>query len=244
MAGFPADISLHGHRIDDLFYLTTYLTGIAFILVVAALVYFLIRYRQREGHTAYYTHGENRGALTFHLVLGALVFIMDVAVIYNEFFAWDALWAHPPAQEDAFVVRVVSERFAWNVHYPGDDGVFGATDPALFAEDNLIGLDEWDPNAEDDLVTINNLHVPVNQPVLVELVSKDVLHSFFLPNLRVKQDVVPGLTTKIWFEATQTGNFEIACAELCGLGHYRMRGFLTVDTPEGLEAWIEEEMAY
>jgi cytochrome c oxidase subunit 2 len=80
--------------------------------------------------------------------------------------------------------------------------------------------------------------------VIVELVSKDVLHSFFLPNLRIKQDSVPGLTTKLWFEATKTGRFEIACAELCGLGHYRMRGFLTVDTPEDLDAWMQEEMAY
>jgi cytochrome c oxidase subunit 2 len=242
--GFPEDISPHGYAIDDLFYLTTYLTGISFVLVVIVLVYFLIRYREREGRTAYYTHGENRGAMTFHLALGALVFVMDVAVIYKEFSAWDALWGDPPAEEEAFHVRVVSERFAWNVHYPGADGVYGATDPALFAEDNLIGLDEWDPNAEDDLVTINNLHVPVNRDVIVELVSKDVLHSFFLPNLRIKQDSVPGLTTKLWFEATKTGRFEIACAELCGLGHYRMRGFLTVDTPEGLDAWMQEEMAY
>ena len=110
--GFPEDISPHGYAIDDLFYLTTWLTGIAFVLVVIALVYLLIRYREREGRTAYYTHGENRGAMTFHLVLGALVFVMDVAVIYKEFSAWDALWGDPPAEEEAFHVRVVSERFA------------------------------------------------------------------------------------------------------------------------------------
>ena len=96
---------------------------------------------------------------------------------------------------------------------------------------------------KDDVTTINQLHLPVDKPALIYLSSKDVIHSFFLPNLRVKQDAVPGLNVPIWFEATKTGKYEIACAQLCGLGHYRMRGFMTIMSEDDYAAWMDEEQA-
>ena len=104
---------------------------------------------------------------------------------------------------------------------------------------NPLGLDPSDSAAKDDIVAINQLHVPVGKPVIVHLNSKDVIHSFFLPVMRVKQDVIPGQTVSVWFEAAKTGKFEIACAQLCGLGHYRMRGFFMIDTPEQFSTWMQ-----
>ena len=166
------------------------------------------------------------------------------------------LWAArigdiPPANE-ALVVQVTGEQFAWNIHYAGPDGVFGRTDIKLLdLQSNPLGLDRSDPAAKDDVTTVNQLHLPVNKPVIVRLRSKDVIHSFGVPEFRVKQDAVPGLTIPIWFVPTittaamrtQTGNpefqYEIACAQLCGLGHARMRGFVTVQSAEEFQTWME-----
>ena len=137
---------------------------------------------------------------------------------------------------------MVAEQFAWNIHYPGADGVFGTTRLDLVdAEFNPLGLDRDDPYAVDDITTINQLHIPVNKPVLIQLSSKDVIHSFALPVMRVKQDAVPGMEIPVWFVPIKIGNWEIACAQLCGLGHYRMRGFLTVESAEDYEAWLAAE---
>jgi cytochrome c oxidase subunit 2 len=121
--------------------------------------------------------------------------------------------------------------------------VFGKTRPDLIeAGGNPVGLDRTDPAAQDDITTINQLHIPVNKPVIAYLSSKDVIHSFFLPVMRVKQDTIPGQETKVWFEAAKTGKFEIACAQLCGLGHYRMRGFFTIHTQEDFDAWLSQNL--
>ena len=148
--------------------------------------------------------------------------------------------------DEALVVRVVGEQFAWNVHYPGDDGVFGRTAPDLVdTATNPVGLDRSDSLAADDIVTINQLHLPVNRPVTIRLSSKDVIHSFGLPVMRVKQDAIPGMEIPIHFtpvmEMGDDERWEIACAQLCGLGHYRMRGFLTVESEEEFEAWLAEK---
>jgi cytochrome c oxidase subunit 2 len=142
------------------------------------------------------------------------------------------------------------------MHYPGPDGVFGRTDVALLdLQSNPLGLDREDPAAKDDVTTVNQLYVPVNKPVIVRLRSKEVIHSFGVPEFRVKQDAIPGLTIPIWFIPTvttaemrkQTGNdafqYEIACAQLCGLGHARMRGFVTVQTAEEFQKWLEDTIA-
>jgi cytochrome c oxidase subunit 2 len=123
---------------------------------------------------------------------------------------------------DALQVEILAEQFAWNIRYPGPDGKL---------------------NTADDIVTLNQLHFPVGKAVVATLRSKDVIHSFFLPEFRVKQDAVPGMSTRIWFDGMRTGHWEIACAELCGLGHYRMKGFVTVETPQEFEKWLAEQAA-
>jgi cytochrome c oxidase subunit II len=165
------------------------------------------------------------------------------------------LWAkrvdQVPDEASSTVVRVVGEQFAWNIHYPGADGVFGKTDPKrVDPQSNPLGLDPDDPAGKDDITTLNQLHVPVGKPVVVRLSSKDVIHSFGVPHMRAKQDAIPGLSIPVWFTPTvttaemrqRTGNaefqYEIACAQLCGLGHSTMRGFLTVETPEEYQAWL------
>jgi cytochrome c oxidase subunit 2 len=149
---------------------------------------------------------------------------------------------------------VIGQQFAWNIHYPGPDGKFGPTAAALVnPETNPIGLDRKDAAAADDVVTVNQLHLPVDKPAIVFVSSLDVIHSFGLNEMRVKQDAIPGMSTPLWFVPTVTTdqmraqrgdpqwNYEIACAQLCGLGHYRMRGFLTVDTAEQFTAWMDAE---
>jgi cytochrome c oxidase subunit II len=139
------------------------------------------------------------------------------------------------------VVRVVAEQFAWNAHYPGADGMFGRTDVKLVAAENPLGLDRTDAAAKDDITTINQLNLPVNRPIVIHLTSKDVIHSFSLLQMRVKQDAIPGVTFPVWFTATKTGDWEINCSQLCGLGHYRMRGFYSIKTQADYDAWLKEE---
>ena len=150
------------------------------------------------------------------------------------------------------MVRVVGQQFAWNIHYPGPDGKFGKTDPKLVdAQSNPLGLDRRDPAAADDFTTVNQLHLPVGKPAIIYLSSLDVIHSFALQEMRVKQDAIPGMSTPVWFVPTVTSDdmkkrkgdekwsYEISCAQLCGLGHYRMRGYVTIDTPEQFQAWMD-----
>ena len=140
-------------------------------------------------------------------------------------------------------MEVTTEQFAWNVRYPGKDGTFGRTEPRLIGWNNPLGLNKKDPAGRDDVVLLNDLRLPVNRPARIRLRSKDVIHSFFLPNLRVKQDAVPGMTIDIWFVPTEVGTFEIACTQLCGFGHYQMRGLLQVMPPDEFEKWLKEEAA-
>lgn len=234
--GLPINISTHGDKIDLLIHT---LHIIMLVLFVGWLIYFvavLFRFRARPGHKATYKQDHYK-APTYIEVLVALI---EGALLVG--FSYPIISSYQnqlPSRSDAIEIRIVAEQFVWNIHYPGADGVFGKTDPS-FMEDNPIGLDPDDPAGRDDIQTINQLHIPVDKPVIVHLSSKDVIHSFFLPVMRVKQDMIPGQTASVWFEATQTGNFEIACAQLCGIGHYRMKGFFIVETQEEFEAWLKE----
>jgi len=168
---------------------------------------------------------------------------------------WAARGDHLPPETEALVVQVTGEQFAWNIHYAGPDGKFGRTDIKLIdVQSNPLGLDRDDPAAKDDVTNINQLYLPVNKPIIVTLRSKDVIHSFGVPEFRVKQDAIPGLTIPIWFipnvttaeMRTRTGNaefqYEIACAQLCGLGHARMRGFVTVLPADEFRKWLHEKI--
>src|SRR5579875_3557060 len=172
--------------------------------------------------------------------LQPLASVQGVA-IDEMFTAILVVWAHvysaPP--RTAQQVEVTGRQFFWYIRYPGPDGRFGRTDPRFVSPSNPLGIDPADPAGKDDVVVVNELHVVDNRPVVVRVRSLDVIHSFFLPNFRVKQDAVPGRTIQIWFTPDRVGTYQIACAQLCGVGHYTMRGNITVEpTQAALDAWL------
>jgi len=236
---FPALASVHGESIDSLFFVVLVVTGVAFVVVQGMLGFFIARYGQNGSERAAYWHDNPKAEAI--LLIGTAV-ILTVLVFMGQ-----RVWASfyfTDAPADALVVQVTGEQFAWNFHYPGPDGAFGRTDTSLITATNTIGLDRNDPAAKDDILVIGQMHMVTNRPVKVRLRSKDVIHSFFLPNLRVKQDAVPGMGIEIWFVPNKAGAYEIACAELCGLGHYRMKGALTIDASQGdFDNWYREQLA-
>lgn len=212
----PEQASTYAHEIDGMFHLIMWITGIIFVIVELLLLYFLWKYRHREGRQAHYTHGNNRLEVIW-TIIPALICVM-LALMSRRI--WTNIKEKMP--EGALQVQITGEQFAWNFKYAGADGKF---------------------DTPDDVITLNQLHFPVGKPVVATLSSKDVIHSFYLPEFRVKQDAVPGLKTRIWFEGNRVGSWDIACAELCGLGHFRMKGFVTVDTPEDFQKWLAEQAA-
>lgn len=235
---FPEIISEEAKKIDSIFWLVLYLTGAAFVAVAVGLTWCCLVYRKREGVPAFYTHGSSKAALGVTLTLAVLVFLgVDMNVVRASNAVAKEVQANFPTEDEAIHIKVLAQQFVWNLRWAGKNGIFGRTDPKFYREDNQFGIDEEDQNGWDDVVA-GSLVVPVDTPVILEMESKDVIHSFFLPNLRIKQDVVPGMTTRLWFKATKTGEYEIACAELCGLGHYQMRGLLRVVTQEEYDQWM------
>ncbi len=234
----PADISAHGAAIDKLIWVIHIFMAVLFFGWLIFLIYTLIRFRARPGHKAAY-HPKH---FKFTTYLEVFVAIFEALLLVGfSFPILQQVRNDMPAKDKSLEIRVVAEQFAWNIHYPGPDKKFGRSKPELMDPSNPLGLDPADPASADDIVSINQLHIPVNKPVIVHLSSKDVIHSFFLPVMRVKQDVLPGQEIPVWFEARKTGNFEIACAQLCGLGHYRMRGFFSVHTQEEFDQWIASQ---
>ncbi|HEY0378685.1 MAG TPA: cytochrome c oxidase subunit II [Pyrinomonadaceae bacterium] len=224
---FPTAITEHAPAIDRQFMITIVVVGIAFVAAQVGLGYAVWRFgagRDNKGERAVYSHGNNRLEMIW-TVITAVVFI-SLGVMGQR--VWASLHFNE-APAGSFPVEVVAQQFAWNMHYAGPDGKFGRTDPTLIHEDeqNFIGLDSRDPAAKDDLTT-TTLVIPVNRPVELTLRSKDVTHSFWVPQLRFKQDLVPGMAIRVHFTPTRTGLFQLACAELCGMNHFSMKGTLLV----------------
>ncbi len=237
----PPDYSAHGYQIDDLIAFVHWVMLILFVFWTAYFLFALYRFRASRHPKASY-HGMQSHWSTWSEAGVAVVEIVLLAGFSIP--AWYR-WTRKPAKEsNPFEVRIVAEQFAWNVHYPGPDGVFGRTALNLVSSTNPIGLDMSDPAAKDDTVALNQLHLEVNRPALIHVTSKDVIHSFKLPVMRVEQDAIPGMDVPIHFTPVRTTNgdrWEIACAQLCGLGHYRMRGQLFVDTKEELQKWMASQ---
>lgn len=216
MSWLPENVSTYGGSIDSLFYLIYYICGVVFVLVHVLLLAFIVLYRGRPGRKAVYMHGNTTLEVVWTLIPAVIVLLL--AVIAKP--AWDHVKRELPPSEH--VVRVTAKQFNWEFLYPGPDGKF---------------------ETEDDVTMDNELHVPVNSVVQLALRSRDVIHSFFVPVFRLKQDTMPGREIMAWFEATETGRWEIPCAELCGFGHSGMKGSVTVHSPEEYDAWVQQQWA-
>ncbi|MBI3333228.1 MAG: cytochrome c oxidase subunit II [Candidatus Omnitrophica bacterium] len=214
----PEGASTIAPEVDRLFWIILWITGFFFFLVQGCLLLFVLKYHSRGGQKAAYVHGNAMVEVVWTVVPAVILLLLTVASQK----VWAQIRSPRPITPGMIQVEVLAEQFAWNVRYPGPDGQF---------------------DTSDDITTINQLHLPVGRPALVRIRSKDVIHSFFVPQFRIKQDAVPGLPTQVWLEPTKAGEYELRCAELCGLGHYRMRGYVTTEPEEQFQKWLTETKA-
>jgi cytochrome c oxidase subunit 2 len=212
----PLKASTFAGEIDGLFTAVLIITGIAFVVVEIGLVWFSVKYRNRPGRTAYYTHGNNTAEIIWTAI--PAVTVVALGLVSNHY--WKQIKGRDSVPADSYPIAVHAKQFEWQYTYPGPDGKLGTA---------------------DDYTIRNQLHVPVNRNVVVILTSEDVIHSFFVPVFRLKQDAVPGLTIRAWFNATVPGEYELGCAELCGIGHYKMRTRVTVHTQADFDAWVKQQ---
>lgn len=236
--GLPVAASTHAGEIDQMLVIVHWLMLALFVGWGAFFLFVLVRFRKSANPKASYTGA--KGKLSKGLEV-AIALVEVALLLFYAIPAWAKRVRDFPPESEAVLVHVIAEQFAWNVHYPGADGKFGRTDPKLVSSDNPIGLDRTDPFAKDDITTINQLNLPVNKPIMIRLSSKDVIHSFGLYEMRVKQDAIPGLDMPVWFIPNRIGEYEITCSQLCGLGHYRMRGFVNVQSAADYSAWLANE---
>lgn len=314
LLGLPVDASVHGARMDTLMMWVHVLMAVLFVGWTLFFLYIIFRFRRSRHPKADYV-GVTTHASSYIEAGVAIVEVALLVALSIPFWSWKV--SAFPTDPGTVRVRVIAQQFAWNIHYPGPDGKFGRTDRKLVTDTNAIGLDRADKDAADDIITINQLHLPVNTPAILELTTKDVIHSLFIPVMRVKQDTMPGMSIPIHFTPTLTSDalreqqavtitlpatkpvnwdlyvamdehkdkdgkiiarklgrtktgtviplstkaveqlvaagvtelrigpaypMEIACAQLCGLNHYRMKGFLTVSSTAGYQAWIKAQL--
>ena len=237
----PPVASEHGVGIDSMLIYLLFATGGLVIIGHLVLGYFIFRSSHADEVDPELPSA--KAQRTWSVVPAiAMTLIAEGGVLVLGIPVFSQLYTQEPP-EDAVVVEVTGEQFTWTVRYPGPDGEFGRTEPALISTENGLGLDMTDPASADDVQELALIYVPVNRAVLIKLKAKDVLHSFYLPNHRIKQDAVPGMTIDVWFTPTQEGEFELACAELCGFGHYQMRGFLNVVSQQEFDQWLADKAA-
>jgi cytochrome c oxidase subunit II len=235
---FQIQASTHAAEVDHMTILVHWLMLVLFVGWGLFFLFVLVRFRKSANPKASYTGAHGKFAKSTEVAVA----IIEIALlVFYAIPAWATRVKAFPAESEAVVVHVYAQQFAWNIQYPGPDGKFGRTEVKLVAADNPIGIDRTDPNAKDDIVTINQLNLPVDRPVLVHLSSMDVIHSFGLYEMRVKQDAIPGLNIPVWFIPNRVGEYEIACSQLCGLGHFRMRGFITIQNAADYKKWYDDQ---
>ncbi|MBM4269461.1 MAG: cytochrome c oxidase subunit II [Deltaproteobacteria bacterium] len=239
--GLPPVASSYGSDIDALMLLMHVVMVAIFVIWGVYFVYCLVKYRAKDGERGvYHQAGENASFIPDGIILVFEIWLILAFGIPM----WVSIKQQTPPPEESLEIVLVAEQFAWNFQYPGADRKFGRRDVKLVSASNAIGLDATDPAAKDDVVTVNNLHVPMNKPVILRMTSKDVIHDFQVTNFRNKQDILPGQMTMLWFEPTVPGKYEIACAQLCGLGHTKMIGNVFVDSQQDWDKWFQEELEY
>jgi cytochrome c oxidase subunit 2 len=255
----PENVFPATEPIDRLFYAILYLTCGIGLAVFAVMVVFLFKYRYRSGRRASYLHGNSRLEVVWTLIPTAILIIIAASSQKT----WSKIKHQPSESEatDPIHIEVVGRQFQWFFRYAGKDGKFGPRRPELVDftssnSDEMIGLDRSDPDGRDDILS-PKMYIPVNRRVYIDLTSVDVLHSFFLPNFRLKLDAVPGINGRLWIESIKTNTevngveadgtpkpFDIVCAELCGQGHFKMRGQLFAVSDQEYDRFIEEETSY
>lgn len=240
LLGLPIQASAHAQEIDSMIIVIHYLMFLLFVGWGIYLVWVLIRFRASANPTADYNGVTSHTSSYIDI---AVVVIEAVILVGFAIPAWADRVNELPPEGESTVIRMIGKQFEWHSHYPGPDGRFGRRDISLITPTNAIGLDRSDPNGADDIATINQMNMPVNKPVILYLSTMDVIHSLGIAEMRVKQDAIPGLEIPMWWVPTVEGSFEVNCSQLCGLGHYRMRGFVTVQSEAAFNAWLAEEAA-
>lgn len=248
--GLPPAASSYADRIDFGIRLIHWAMVGIFVLWSIFFIYLLLKYRKRAGIPAERDHEETPGGQAGRLgVLKSLAPDLAVTVfeliliVFYAIPAWTSIKVNFPTDEETVRIDVIAEQFAWNAHYPGKDGRMGRRDPRLVHFNNPIGLDREDPAAADDILTANEIHMPVGKRTLIRLSSKDVIHSFFVPQFRIKQDAVPGMLVPVWVEPTVAGVYPITCSQLCGFAHSLMIGSVVAESPAEFEAWLAAQAA-
>lgn len=232
----PIGASSHSHEIDMIIYLVH---GLMFLLFTGWAVFFvmvLFKFNRKANPRANYqgTTSHASSMIEIAVVVAEVILLVGFSIPF-----WAKQVNALPDRPDTLNIQVKAEQFAWNVRYPGVDGEFGKTDVAFFdKQTNPWGIDPADASGKDDITTINQLVLPIGRTAVIHLTSQDVIHSFALQEMRVKQDAIPGLSIPTWFTPTKTGEWEISCAQLCGIGHYNMKGFLKIKTQEEFDAWL------
>jgi cytochrome c oxidase subunit 2 len=212
---FPEAASSYAGEMDSLIWTITLIVGAWFVLAEGVLVYLIVRYRRRPGRRALYLPARSLRAMSFVLVPCAVILGFDLVLDAVAAPVWDKIKLEQPPHDH--LVGIQGEQWAWRFTYPGGDGRLGT---------------------DDDIESVNELHVPVDQVILFELSAKDVLHAFWVPEFRLKQDAVPGRTIRGWFRATREGQYEIPCAEICGIAHTMMKGMLHVESADAYRTWL------
>ena len=254
--GLPQNLSIQGEYIDNANVLMHWLMLYLFLGWGVFFIVSLYKFRASRNKKADYYGVKSHLSSVLE---GAVAIIEIIALFGFSYPVWAYRVNDVPDSRDAVNIRVIAQQFAWNIHYPGADGKFGNTRVELVDEEtNPIGLDR-DGYGADDITTINQLHLPVDKNIKLYISSKDVIHGFSLPEMRLKQDAIPGMQVPIYFKATMTSEeflaklegtaregmgYEIACAQLCGNSHYRMKGYMTVHKEEDYNNWLIEEAEY
>ena len=241
LLGLPVQASAHAGEIDQMIILIHYLMFILFIGWGAFLVWVLVRFRASANPKADY---EGVTSHTSSYLEIALAVVEAVLLIGFAIPAWANRVNELPPESESTVVHMIARQFEWHAHYPGADGRFGRRDLSLITPTNVVGLDRNDPSAGDDIVSINRMNIPVDKPVIIYLSTQDVIHSLGIAEMRIKQDAIPGLEIPMWFVPTRLGDYQINCSQLCGLGHYRMKAEVSVQTQADFDAWFAEELTF
>ncbi|PHS73796.1 MAG: cytochrome B [Cycloclasticus sp.] len=223
--------------IDDTLDITFLVTGFVFVVVNLFMAYCVYKFRHKEGARAHY-EPENK---KLEIWLTIITSIGVAAMLTPGLYVW-ADFVSPP--EDASIVEAVGKQWQWSYRYPGEDGKLGSVDTRHTTTKNPFGMNPEDPNGQDDVLVLGDMHIPINRPVKMLLRSQDVLHDFAVAEFRVKMDLVPGHVTSLWFTPTVEGKYDVLCEELCGVGHYNMRSYVVVDTKADYDIWLSSQRTY